>query len=204
MNAKWCVSTLLIFLALLGLSQQHKKASNQQIFLEFTNVEIASENMREEALSTITKKLLSLGVKAIEIIENDGNQINIRYYSDIDANDVKKFLLNESLLSWTEDPQIPSEFPKEEIPEKYCLVVYDLQQQSPKTLDLNGNLVLTQEDDQIGMAGPGPVILHYDYPLVLRPRDYDKIALKAYEDIAFAIDNISQEIPEVRAGPYLV
>ena len=48
MNAKWCVSTLLIILALLGLSQEQKKASNQQILLEFTDVELPSETAHDD------------------------------------------------------------------------------------------------------------------------------------------------------------
>ena len=202
MNAKWCVSTLIIILVLLGLSQPHKKASNQQISLEFTDVEIASESAREEALSTITKRLLFLGVEVVEIIENDGNHLNIRYYSDIDAKDVKEFLSDDNPLTFEYDDEVPSDFPKEKFPENYSLIVTDLHQQANNGLNITGNLIPTQKEYQIGFSSP--VILRYDYPLVLRPNDNEKIALRIYKNIAIAIDNTSQSIPEVRAGPYLV
>lgn len=202
MNAKWCVSTLIIILVLLGLSQPHKKASNQQISLEFTDVEIASESAREEALSTITKRLLFLGVEVVEIIENDGNHLNIRYYSDIDAKDVKEFLSDDNPLTFEYDDEVPSDFPKEKFPENYSLIVTDLHQQANNGLNIIGNLIPTQKEYQIGFSSP--VILRYDYPLVLRPNDNEKIALRIYKNIAIAIDNTSQSIPEVRAGPYLV
>ena len=89
MNAKWCVSTLFIILALLGLCQEQKKASNQQISLEFADVELASNTAHDEILAVITKKLQVLGVDTIEVIENDETQLSIRYYSDIDAESVK-------------------------------------------------------------------------------------------------------------------
>ncbi|UWX55700.1 hypothetical protein NYZ99_04480 [Maribacter litopenaei] len=193
MNAKWCVSTLIIILVLLGLSQPHKKASNQQISLEFTDVEIASESAREEALSTITKRLLFLGVEVVEIIDNDGNHLNIRYYSDIDAKDVKEFLSNDNPLTFEYDDEVPSDFPKEKFPENYSLVVTDLHQQANNGLNITGNLIPTQKEYQIGFSSP--VILRYDYPLVLRPNDNEKIALRIYKNIAIAIDNTSQSIP---------
>ena len=128
MNAKWCISTLLIILALLGLSQEQTKASNQQILLQFIDVELASETAHDEVLTAITKRLKVLGIEAIEIIENDGKQVSIRYYSDVDALSVKKFLTQKNHLSLTYDDEVPFDFPKEQLPEKYNLVVSDLHQ----------------------------------------------------------------------------
>ena len=81
MNAKWCVSTLIIILALFGLSQEQSKASNQQIVLQFTDVELASESAHDDVLAAITKKLQVLGVDAIEIIENDGRQLSSLFFT---------------------------------------------------------------------------------------------------------------------------
>lgn len=199
MNAKWCVSTLIIILALLGLSHEQKKASNQQILLQFTDVELASETAHDEVLTAITKRLKVLGIDAIEIIENDGRQVSIRYYSDVDAFSVKEFLTEENHLSLKYQDEIPFDFPKEELPEKYNLVVSDLYQQADNGLSLNGNLVLIQKQDYNRFSNP--VILKFNNTIVFKQDAIVNVSFKINRNIAIAIDNTSQTIPEVRAGP---
>ncbi len=200
MNAKWCVGTLIIILALMGLNQRYNKASNQQISLQFTDVAVASETAHDEVLSAITKKLSFLGVDDIEIIENDGSHVNIRYYSDIDAEGVKEFLSQDLPMSLTYDDDFPSDFPKEELPENYNLVVSDLHQHTHNGLNLKGNLVPIQK--QVGGGFFNPVIFQFNKSLVLGPNTFDKVAFKIHGKIAIAIDNTSPNIPGVRAGPY--
>ncbi|WP_339652042.1 hypothetical protein [uncultured Maribacter sp.] len=199
MNAKWCVSTLIIILALLGLSQEQTKASNQQILLQFTDVEFASENAHDEVLAAITKSLKVLGVDAIEIIENDGRQVSIRYYSDVDALSVKEFLTQENQLSLIYDNELPLNFPKEQLPEKYNLIVSDLHQQAENGFNLNGNLVLIQKQDYDSFSNP--VIIQFNDRIVFKQNAIVHVSFKINRNIAIAIDNTSQTIPEVRAGP---
>jgi len=201
MNAKWCISTLIIILALFGLSQEQTKASNQQILLQFTDVELASETAHDEVLAAITKRLKVLGVDAIEIIENDERQVSIRYYSDVDAVSVKEFLTQESQRSLTYDDELPFGFPKEPLPEEYNLVVSDLHQQADNGLNLNGNLVLIQTQDDNRFSNP--VILQFNNAVVFKQDAIVNVSFKINRIIAIAIDNTSQTIPEVRAGPYV-
>tara|TARA_R110002074_G_scaffold59183_2_gene144237 strand:- start:20211 stop:20828 length:618 start_codon:yes stop_codon:yes gene_type:complete len=201
MNAKWCVSTLIIILAFLGLSQEQTKVSNQQISLQFTAVELASENAHDEVLAAITKRLKVLGVDAIEIIENDGRQLSIRYYSDVDAISVKAFLSQENQLSLTNEEELPSDYPKEQLPEKYNLVVSDLQQQADSSITINGTLVSIQNQDDDRFSNP--VILQFNNAIVSKQDATVQLAFKINTVIAIAIDNTSQTIPEVRAGPYV-
>tara|TARA_R110000782_G_scaffold238362_1_gene324757 strand:- start:249 stop:866 length:618 start_codon:yes stop_codon:yes gene_type:complete len=201
MNAKWCVSTLIIILALLGLSQEQTKVSNQQISLQFTAVELASENAHDEVLAAITKRLKVLGVDAIEIIENDGRQLSIRYYSDVDAISVKAFLSQENQLSLTNEEELPSDYPKEQLPEKYNLVVSDLQQQAVSSITINGTLVSIQKQNDDRFSNP--VILPFSKTIVFEQDAIVDIAYKINSNVAIAIDNTSRTIPEVRAGPYV-
>ncbi|MDO1513781.1 hypothetical protein Q2T41_14050 [Maribacter confluentis] len=200
MNAKWCVSTLIIILAVLGLSQGHTKASNQQISLQFTDVELASDTAHDEVVATITRKLNVLGVEAIEIIENDGTQVSIRYYSDMDAPSVKAFLTQENLGDSSSGDRLPIDFPKEKIPEEYKLVVSDLHQQGDTVVVLNGNLVPVQKQEITDLFNP--VVLNFNAQIVLEQGIVEHTAYKINKDIAIAIDQTFQNIPEVRAGPY--
>ena len=94
-----------------------------------------------------------------------------------------------------------SELPKEQLPEKYNLVVSDLQQQADNGLNLNGNLVLVQKQDFHRFFNP--IILHFNSAIVLKQDCIVDVSFKINRDIAIAIDNTSQNIPEVRAGPYV-
>ncbi|WP_036152530.1 MULTISPECIES: hypothetical protein [Maribacter] len=200
MNAKWCVSTLFIILALLGLSQEQTKASNQQIVLQFADVELASESAHDEILAEITKKLEVLGVDGVEIIENDGAQLSIRYYSDVDALSVKEFLSEENQPLTTNEEEFPSDYPKEQLPETYNLVVSDLHQQADSGVTLNATLVAVQKQDSKKLTNP--VLLPFSSAVELEQDVLVATAYKINRTIAFAIDNTSQIIPEVRAGPY--
>lgn len=200
MNAKWCVSTLFIILALLGLSQEQTKASNQQIVLQFTDVELASESAHDEILAVITKKLEVLGVDGVEIIENDGAQLSIRYYSDVDALSVKEFLSEENQPLTTNEEEFPSDYPKEQLPETYNLVVSDLHQQADSGVTLNATLVAVQKQDSKKLTNP--VVLPFSDAVELEQDVLVATAYKINRTIAIAIDNTSQIIPEVRAGPY--
>ncbi|MDP5062487.1 MAG: hypothetical protein NWP64_11265 [Maribacter sp.] len=201
MNAKWCVSTLFIILALLGLCQEQKKASNQQILLQFADVELASETAHDEILAVITKKLEVLGVDAVQIIENDGRQLSIRYYSDVDADSVKAFLSRENQLSILNEEELPSDYPKEQLPEKYNLVVSDLHQQAENGVTINATLVVPQKHDAKTFSHP--VVLPFSENILFEQNTIVDTAYKINRTIAIAIDNTSRTIPEVRAGPYV-
>lgn len=150
-------------------------------------------------MTAITKRLKVLGIDAIEIIENDGRQVSIRYYSDVDAFSVKEFLTEENHLSLKYQDEIPFDFPKEELPEKYNLVVSDLYQQADNGLSLNGNLVLIQKQDYNRFSNP--VILKFNNTIVFKQDAIVNVSFKINRNIAIAIDNTSHTIPEVRAGP---
>lgn len=201
MNAKWCVSTLFIILALFGLSQEQKKASNQQISLQFADVELASGTAHDDVLAVITKKLEVLGVDAIEIVENDGTQLSIRYYSDVDALSVKEFLSQENHQLVLNEEEFPSDSPNKELPENYNLVVSDLHQQADDGVTLNATLVVPQKHDDKTFSYP--VVLPFSETIVFEQEAIVDTAFKINRTIAIAIENSSRTIPEVRAGPYV-
>lgn len=201
MNAKWCISTLIIILALLGLSQEQSKASNQQILLKFTDSETASETVHDEVLANITKKLNVLGIDAIEIIDNDETQVSIRYYSDLDVLSVKEFLSQdgELPLSLEDEDVFPFEFPNDQFPDNYSLVVSDLQQQTNDGLSLNGKFAFELRQNYNRYFSP--VVIQPNTSILFKSDIVVSVAYKINKIIASAIDNTSQTIPEVRAGP---
>ncbi|MFK7812361.1 MAG: hypothetical protein AB8B59_07685 [Maribacter sp.] len=201
MNTKWYISTLIIILALIGLNQEQTKTANQQIVLQFTDVEITSVTAHDDALATITEKLQVLGIANIEIVEYDDAQLTIRYYSEIDALSVGKFLSQQTELSLasSEIDQSPFDFPEEQFPEKFSLVVSDLQQQTDDGLGLNGKLAFEFNQDYNRFSNP--VVFHFNNAIILEQDAIVEVAYKTNREIAIAIDTTSDTIPEVRAGP---
>ena len=203
MNTKWYIGTLITILALVGLNQEQTKVANQQIVLQFTDVEMTSVTAYDDALATVTKKLEAFGIANIEIIKNDDNQLSIRYYSDIDAISVGEFLSQDSDLSFTYNDvnQVPADFPKDKLPESFSIVVSDLQQQSYDGLSLNGKFGFELNHDYKRFTNP--VVISPNDLIVLEQDALVQIAYKINKVIAIAIDNTSRAIPEVRAGPYV-
>jgi len=199
MNSKWCVSTLFIILALLGLSQEQKKTSNQQISLEFADVERSSNSAHDEILAVITKKLEVLGVDAIEVIENDERQLSIRYYSDVDAESVKKFLSEEGQFTIGFDGEKPVDNQDEQLPGQYNLVVLDLHQQIDNGFQLKATLV-TAQDYKFEITY-NSFTLPVNNEIAIDHDVIDELAIKINRDVAITVNNTSHNIPEVRAGP---
>ena len=199
MNAKWYVGTLIIILAVLGLSQGPKKASNQQIVFQFTDIELASERAHDQVLAAIIQQLQTLGIHDVEVLENDETQLRIRYYSDVDALKIKAFLCQEHQLSLAYEHELPSDFPKEQLPETYKLIVVDLHQQADNGYGLHGNLVSAQNEDHRSFYPVTPLIKK-----VIIDLGQDALigtVLRINPIAVIASDNTAHQIPEVRAGP---
>lgn len=203
MNTKWYISTLIIILALIGLNQEQTKVANQQIVLQFSDIEMTSVTAHDDALATITKKLQTFGIANIEIIENDDTQLSIRYYSDIDALSIGKFLSQDCQLALTYSglDQLPIDFPEDKLPESCSIVVSDLQQQTDDGLGLNGKFAFELNQDYKRFSNP--VVIPHNNLIVFEQDAIVQVAYKINKVIAIAIDNTSRTIPEVRAGPYV-
>ncbi len=202
MNTKWYISTLIILLALIGLNQEQTKVANQQIVLQFTDVEMTSVTSHDDALAIVTKKLQALGINNIEIIENDDTHLSIRYYSNIDALSVGELLSqdNELSLTYRDINQLPVDFPNDKLPDNFSIVVSDFQKQTNDGLGLSGKLAFELKQDYKRFSNP--VVLQFNDATALEEDALVYVAYKMNRSIALAIDNTSDTIPEVRAGPY--
>jgi hypothetical protein len=200
MNTKWYLGALLIILALIGLNQEQTKAANQQIVLQFSEADKTSVTAQEDALATIIAKLQNLGIDTIELIENDGTQLSIRYYSSIDALSVGDFLSagSDFSLTYKDVLEHKDDFPSEELPDSFNLVVTDLHQ-SNDGFGANGKFAFELNQDYNRFSNP--VVYQFNDALVLNQDATERVAYKISGFIAIAIDHISFIIPEVRAGP---
>ncbi|MDH7445004.1 hypothetical protein [Aquimarina sp. 2201CG14-23] len=204
MMKKWYFGTLLAAFALLVVMQQQAVVPNQEIVLEFTNVDVSSLEA-QNAIAIVKKQLQSVGAKNTRVSkELKEGTLKITYYSDADVEFIRKTLSKEQsanldyvLSNQTGDN---GEFPIQERSKDYNLDIYEIYKSTDVDTDFNGKYVLEIKQKQNRHSSTNS----YSYVSEITTNDLDrlvKIAQKVNRNIAIAIDNTSRNIPEVRAGP---
>ena len=203
MKAKWCISTLIFIFTLLGVaSHQQVPVPNQEIVLQFAQLEAAS-NQAKNTIAIVKKQLRIIGVNNIQVEEQAAGSYKISYFSNTDVAHVKKILSEEKELALgkvsSNEHEKPVKSPSRKQSTAYDLDVFEIQ----------------KHDANTGFGGKCALELKYDYnrffiPIVSVPTQeiamkniehLEKEAYKFQKNIALAIDNTSHKTPEVRAGP---
>ncbi len=204
MKKKWYFGTLITALALLVVVQQQTVVPNQEIVLEFINIEVTSQEA-QKAIAIVKKQLQSIGVNNARISkELKKGTLKISYYSDADVEFIKRILSTSQNVALDhvlyDQNESSSQFPVDENSKDYNLDVYEIQKSTDFDSDFSGISILEIKQEQDGSYGTKT------YSFVTQIDDNDisrliKVAQKVNKNIAIAIDNTSHNIPEVRAGP---
>lgn len=204
MRSKWYIGTFIVFLSLLtSLVQQQLVVHNQEVVLQFNEIEASSAHAKE-TIAVITERLHKLGAEDVKIVEK-GELITISYYSDDDVASIKKQLLLNTihLVSDAEENESdPSTLPIKNPEKAFNLDVFEIQQDKESNRGLEGTTVM--EFDPVSdrplkpeyFAHSGATHLNLDSELTA-------IALKINGQVILNIDDPLFIIPEVRAGPFV-
>ncbi len=202
MKAKWYLSTFIVILTLLGLSQQQFSVPNQEIVVQFTTNEIALLET-QNTIAIVKKQLQTIGVENIQIHKGANGKLKITYFSDIDVASIKEILSKKKdlkiIYSSIFQKEGDSKFPSNKHSNHFKLDVLEIQKSSDGEGDFNGYaLELKPESDRFFTS---VVYLPYADVAVKETNKAEKVAYAIHKKIAIAIDNSSHNIPEVRAGP---
>ncbi|GGX21250.1 hypothetical protein [Aquimarina muelleri] len=203
MKKKWYFGILIATLALLVVIQQQTVVPNQEIVLEFVDIEITSLEA-QNAIAIVKKQLQSIGIKNTRVSEELKNgKLKITYYSDVDVEDIKKILSKERNVELDPifyDNEDKDSFPLNENSKDYNLDVYEIQKSTELSSDFIGKYVLEIKNEQgeYSSSNTCNFISDVDESYIDR---LVKVAQIVHANIAIAIDNASHNIPEVRAGP---
>lgn len=203
MNLKWYTSTLILaltFLSIVGLQQSSDP--NQEIVLQFNNEEVSTCEVHA-AVAIVKNQLSALGIDGIQIHEQEEGKLRITYFSDIEVAIVKKTLSKKNeLISYLTDKgsQENPKSPSEDAPKNYKLDVYEIEKSIDGEFGLAGKYVLELNQTSDRFSNPNVYISigHIDN---YESHTFYKVAYKLQSHIAIAINTISHNIPEVRAGP---
>lgn len=197
MRAKWYIATCILSLTFLGLFTQPKQAvPNQEIVLQFN--EVSTQATIEQTIVHVQNQLLEVGATNIQVINAQG-ALRITYNSQVDVDHVKEVLLGKSLLaskSIDNDADDEGKLPLE----KYALNVYELNSGKDFTNDLDATLVIETKSRADRFSIPS-LDLNNHVNQTRRLASYLHVAHKSYSRLTLAIDSLSRNIPEVRAGP---
>jgi preprotein translocase subunit SecD len=200
MNAKWYFSTLIIALTLLGVCQKQDSVANQEIVIEFVNVEATKEDF-QNAITNIKAQLLDVGVANIKVQEAEDGTLKITYHSDINVANIKEILSKDNHLVLGYASSNPSnDSHSSDDTSDYNLDVYEIKQGTESSSLGGGKYVLEVKYDYDRFTNPNVYFPQGGEP-VCKLDHAIKTAYKVNKNIAVAIDNTSHKEPEVRAGP---
>jgi hypothetical protein len=204
MKQKWYISTLIIILTVIGVvCEQQISVPNQEILLQFTDEGVTTEDTRN-TLEIVKKQLQNLGVENIQVKEQEKGSIKITYYSDENVAIIKQTLSEENNLvldytSFSQDGQ-GSKLPSDENPIGYNLDVHEIHKGHDIDWGVNGKYVLEPNPKGNYVFNLG-VYASFNEIDVKGEERIVKVAYKVNRNITIALDNASQNTPEVRAGP---
>ena len=205
MLKKWYISTFIVVLTLLGVvSQQQTITPNQEIVLQFNDVEVSNDDI-EHTITIVKKQLQDLGANAIHVYEAGYGHLKITYYSDADIDSIKKIFSKENKLEIDYTAQNrrnqSNKIPLEDNNIGYNLNIYEIQKGNDVDWDFNGINVLELKAKNDRFFEPN-LYITFNRLDVSRDDKVEKEAFKARKNIEISTDNTLHKIPEVRAGPF--
>jgi hypothetical protein len=206
MIAKKYFSALIIMITLLGFYKEQLPTPNQQIELQFTGQTTVPEE-GGEVIEAIKLQLEALGVENIQVRQSDGI-LKIAYYSDENVAEIKKILATEGFDSDSKSEEIPTnkkpiKFQDYGIVDSFKIDIYELQIASNPFSGIHGKYILALQKNSDKSPDTNPNSFANANSFLTG--EFKTIISLAYTEstyIAIPKENISYEIPDVRAGPF--
>lgn len=205
MIKKWYISTFVIIITLLGaVCEQQKIVPNQEVVLEFTDVELTSQ-VAQNTIAIVKKQLQDIGVSNIQVNEEGHGTLKITYYSDIDIESIKKSFSEENRLDIAfvshNQEDNSGEFPIDKNTISYNLDIFEIQKTNDIEWGFNGLIVPEIKSKSDRFFEPNLYYYNVEINVKALNNTIDK-AQKVFQNIVLPINNTSHKIPEGRAGPY--
>jgi hypothetical protein len=205
MRVKLHIGILILILTVLGVaSRQQIAIANQEIVLQFSDIEVSSEEA-QIALSILKSQLLDLGVDNINIAEEETGILKITYHSDVNVALVKESLFKENRTPFnylSQDRKEDEKHPSDGKVVNYEIIINEIQNAHDAYLVLGEYLVKPKSENN---RSHEPILFSpSDILHVVKYESIEKTPFKSWRFIAPSQDNFSYIFPEVRAGPQTV
>ncbi|WP_299115153.1 hypothetical protein [uncultured Winogradskyella sp.] len=201
MKTKLHFGILIILMTFLGRYLESSVVHNQQIVVQFSDLQI-TKSESQEAIEAIQLKLKTIGVKDIQVGQNQKGQLKITYYSETDIQHIKDVLSDgkDFELAYNVNRDYPNNPLEQKHTKDYELNISEINNSNTNTWDFEGvkTIELHHKSDRFNN------LKDYNANTQFKLRTLDhliKVRVKYSHNIALVIDNGSYKIPEVRAGP---
>ncbi|WP_136480119.1 hypothetical protein [Cognatitamlana onchidii] len=204
MLARWGFSLLVVLFALFGiLSQEQRVVPNQEIVLQFEDVDVTSQEAKH-TISLVKTHLMSMGVENIQVKALENGHLKISYYSHDHISIVKENFSNDiALLGFTTNSN-SKEKPLRSSEEQGNIAVnfdiYEIQSELGSGWGVDGTVTLPINVKSDRFLEPN-VILNSIVNSEEHQQRLIKLAYKVCQIMTFSSGELVYAIPEVRAGP---
>lgn len=221
-------SVLIILLSLCGFYKHQVPVPNQEVVLQFADVNSISNNT-EDIIAEVKEQLEVIGVSNIQVYDEGHGKLRIAYYSDANVAEIKKLLSESQSVDFTGKTAIAdvvsdimffdeknqgkmagttsgksdesTQNPSgEENADRYQIDVYELSSTTNYTMVVDGKYTTDTEQKYDKYSKPNIFAKTNDRG-VWEHNTTNTIAYKTPVYDVVIIDNTSYSIPDVRAGP---
>ena len=201
MKSKLHFGILIVVFIFLGRYVESTVSANQQIVIQFSDTDITINNV-QSTIETIQKKLQKIGVKHIEVKQNQSGQLKITYYSSNDVSQIEKILSKEQDLKFAFCPiETSIKLPNQKHSKDYELKISEIQKSSNSSdWGFEGVEVveLNHKSDRFNHFKVSSSGFKNNTE---SNNNLIEVAVELYKTVAPTSYNHSYKIPEVRAGP---
>jgi len=150
MKVKLHIGFLILILTFLGVaSQQQNSVANQEIVLQFTDIE-ASSYEAQNTIAIVKLHLQDIGADNIQVKKEENGKLKITYYSDADVASVKETLSKENKLklhyAYNDDEEKDQKRSSDDGVISCNLDIYEIQNTNDVDLGLDG-IVLEKKSE---------------------------------------------------------
>ncbi|WP_046758405.1 hypothetical protein [Kordia jejudonensis] len=204
MIAKKYFSALVILITLLGFYTKQTPVPNQEIVLQFVDQAVVVEDS-QNIIDAIKSQLQSVGVTDIQVTEQENGILKIAYYSDAEVADIKKILAANGIHSEKDSQELPNNkkvvaFQNDGNVETFKLDVYEIQTSLNPYAGVHGKYILALQKEYDKSPNPNS----FGNTHTFFTGEFKNTIALAYTESTYTTilkENISYEIPDVRAGP---
>jgi hypothetical protein len=185
------------------ISQERLVMPNQQIVVQFTDVDITSQEV-QSTIIVVKNQLQSLGADNIQVKQSQSGELKITYYSSTDISIIKDTFskdvnLDVDYTSQNHDKGTAG-FPKDENTITYNLDIYEIENRADSDWGSNGISIIEFDSKSDRFFDPNSYFPAANIDSRIKNNSV-KVAYTIHHNMAIAINNDSKSIPEVRAGP---
>jgi hypothetical protein len=185
----------------LGRYLETSVVPNQQIVIQFSDAQI-TKNDSQKTIEAIQQKLYVVGVKDIQVSQNQEGQLKITYFSKTDIHQIENILSDDGSFKFAHHihKEDSNDFPKQKNLKDYELNISEIQENSTNNWDFE-SVQIVEFNQKIDRFSNPKISVSGVFDNPKQTNNKVEVAVKINNATAISTKDISCKIPDTRAGP---